>query len=160
MLEDVIEANLEEKSPSTKSEIFPLDMKPAEGDTNVAKEEGQEEKVPEVSFLKVLHLNLTEWPYMVVGIFCAIINGGMQPAFAVIFSKIVAVSLLGDCCPSPALPHHAVVPCHSRKPTLSAVSQSSCSGESPSEHNCSVFHGFSELQSSGHEVLLYRIGIQ
>uniref|UniRef100_A0A3B3R1Z2 ATP-binding cassette, sub-family B (MDR/TAP), member 4 n=1 Tax=Paramormyrops kingsleyae TaxID=1676925 RepID=A0A3B3R1Z2_9TELE len=90
-LEDVIEASLDEKSPSTKSEIFPLKMKPAEGDADVAKEEGQEEKVPEVSFLKVLHLNLTEWPYMVVGIFCAIINGGMQPAFAVIFSKIIAV---------------------------------------------------------------------
>ncbi|XP_048881500.1 ATP-binding cassette, sub-family B (MDR/TAP), member 4 [Brienomyrus brachyistius] len=90
-LEDVIEANLDEKSPSTMSEIFPLEMKAAEGDTDVAKEEGQEEKVPEVSFLKVLHLNLPEWPYMVVGIFCAIINGGIQPAFAVIFSKIIAV---------------------------------------------------------------------
>uniref|UniRef100_A0AAR2JHI7 ATP-binding cassette, sub-family B (MDR/TAP), member 4 n=1 Tax=Pygocentrus nattereri TaxID=42514 RepID=A0AAR2JHI7_PYGNA len=51
----------------------------------------QEEKVPEVSFFTVLRLNKTEWPYMVVGVFCAIINGGIQPAFAVIFSKMVAV---------------------------------------------------------------------
>lgn len=44
-----------------------------------------------MSFFKVLSLNKAEWPYMVVGIFCAIINGGLQPAFAIIFSKIVAV---------------------------------------------------------------------
>ncbi|KAL4617085.1 multidrug resistance protein 1-like, partial [Arapaima gigas] len=51
----------------------------------------QGDKPPPVSFLKVLRLNLPEWPYMVVGIFCAIINGAIQPAFAVVFSKIIAV---------------------------------------------------------------------
>uniref|UniRef100_A0A4W4EAF4 ATP-binding cassette, sub-family B (MDR/TAP), member 4 n=1 Tax=Electrophorus electricus TaxID=8005 RepID=A0A4W4EAF4_ELEEL len=51
----------------------------------------QEEKVPDVSFLTVLGLNKKEWPYMVVGVFCATINGGLQPAFAIIFSKIIAV---------------------------------------------------------------------
>uniref|UniRef100_A0A8B9KG27 ATP-binding cassette sub-family B member 5 n=1 Tax=Astyanax mexicanus TaxID=7994 RepID=A0A8B9KG27_ASTMX len=49
------------------------------------------EKVPDVSFFTVLGLNKTEWPYMVLGVFCAIINGGMQPAFAIIFSKIISV---------------------------------------------------------------------
>ncbi|KAL2084174.1 hypothetical protein ACEWY4_019692 [Coilia grayii] len=58
--------------------------------------EAEEEKVPEVSFLEVLKWNLPEWPYMVVGILCAIINGGMQPAFAVILSKIVAVFVEQD----------------------------------------------------------------
>uniref|UniRef100_A0A8C2FUA8 ATP-binding cassette sub-family B member 5 n=1 Tax=Cyprinus carpio TaxID=7962 RepID=A0A8C2FUA8_CYPCA len=38
-----------------------------------------------------LKLNQPEWPYMVVGVLCATINGGLQPAFAVIFSKIIAV---------------------------------------------------------------------
>ncbi|XP_071385297.1 ATP-dependent translocase ABCB1 [Centroberyx affinis] len=51
----------------------------------------EDEKVPPVSFLKVLRLNLPEWPYIVVGIICATINGAMQPAFAIIFSKIIAV---------------------------------------------------------------------
>uniref|UniRef100_A0A8B9KRL6 ABC-type xenobiotic transporter n=1 Tax=Astyanax mexicanus TaxID=7994 RepID=A0A8B9KRL6_ASTMX len=46
---------------------------------------------PDVSFFTVLGLNKTEWPYMVLGVFCAIINGGMQPAFAIIFSKIISV---------------------------------------------------------------------
>ncbi|XP_067457616.1 ATP-binding cassette, sub-family B (MDR/TAP), member 4 [Thunnus thynnus] len=51
----------------------------------------EDENVPPVSFLKVMRLNLSEWPYMALGTFCAIINGMMQPLFAVIFSKIIAV---------------------------------------------------------------------
>lgn len=59
---------------------------------DVQDEEKQEnEKVPSVSFLTVLKLNKPEWPYIMVGVFCAVINGAMQPAFAVIFSKIIAV---------------------------------------------------------------------
>ncbi|XP_048117280.1 ATP-binding cassette, sub-family B (MDR/TAP), member 4 isoform X1 [Alosa alosa] len=53
--------------------------------------EQAEEKVPEMSFFQILKWNSPEWPYMVVGVCCAIINGGLQPAFAVIFSKIIAV---------------------------------------------------------------------
>lgn len=49
------------------------------------------QKVKNVSFLMVLKLNKPEWLYIVVGVFCAVINGAMQPAFAVIFSKIIAV---------------------------------------------------------------------
>uniref|UniRef100_A0A8C6BJM6 ATP binding cassette subfamily B member 1 n=1 Tax=Monodon monoceros TaxID=40151 RepID=A0A8C6BJM6_MONMO len=52
----------------------------------------QDENVPPVSFWRILKLNITEWPYFVVGIFCAIINGGLQPAFSVIFSRIVGVN--------------------------------------------------------------------
>lgn len=48
--------------------------------------------MPPVSFWRILKLNSTEWPYFVVGTLCAIINGGLQPAFAVIFSKVVGVS--------------------------------------------------------------------
>ncbi|KAM5255814.1 ATP-dependent translocase ABCB1-like [Ctenodactylus gundi] len=56
----------------------------------------EDEAVPPVSFWRILKLNLTEWPYFVVGVFCAIINGGLQPAFAVIFSKIVGVFTRND----------------------------------------------------------------
>uniref|UniRef100_A0A7N4V4N2 ATP binding cassette subfamily B member 1 n=1 Tax=Sarcophilus harrisii TaxID=9305 RepID=A0A7N4V4N2_SARHA len=42
-----------------------------------------DENVPQVSFLRILKMNKTEWPYFVVGIFCAIINGGLQPAFSI-----------------------------------------------------------------------------
>uniref|UniRef100_A0A8C5AE39 ATP-binding cassette, sub-family B (MDR/TAP), member 4 n=1 Tax=Gadus morhua TaxID=8049 RepID=A0A8C5AE39_GADMO len=51
----------------------------------------EDEDVPPVSFLKVLRLNLPEWPYIVVGLICATINGAIQPLFAILFSKIVAV---------------------------------------------------------------------
>uniref|UniRef100_A0A4X2M929 P-type phospholipid transporter n=1 Tax=Vombatus ursinus TaxID=29139 RepID=A0A4X2M929_VOMUR len=46
--------------------------------------------VPPVSFLKVLKLNKTEWPYFVVGTLCAIVNGALQPAFSIIFSEMLA----------------------------------------------------------------------
>uniref|UniRef100_A0A2I2YEP9 P-type phospholipid transporter n=1 Tax=Gorilla gorilla gorilla TaxID=9595 RepID=A0A2I2YEP9_GORGO len=57
---------------------------------------GLEANVAPVSFLKVLKLNKTEWPYFVVGTVCAIANGGLQPAFSVIFSEIIAIFGPGD----------------------------------------------------------------
>uniref|UniRef100_A0A7N5K2F0 P-type phospholipid transporter n=1 Tax=Ailuropoda melanoleuca TaxID=9646 RepID=A0A7N5K2F0_AILME len=55
-----------------------------------------DEDVPSVSFLKVLKLNKTEWPYFVVGTVCAIANGALQPAFSIIFSEMIAVFGPGD----------------------------------------------------------------
>ncbi|XP_014447168.2 phosphatidylcholine translocator ABCB4 isoform X4 [Tupaia chinensis] len=52
--------------------------------------------VPPVSFLKVLKLNKTEWPYFVVGTVCAIANGALQPAFSIIFSEMIAIFGPGD----------------------------------------------------------------
>ncbi|KFO56227.1 Multidrug resistance protein 1, partial [Corvus brachyrhynchos] len=51
----------------------------------------EEKTSPVTSFLKIMKLNKTEWPYFVAGTLCAIINGGLQPAFAVIFSKIIGI---------------------------------------------------------------------
>uniref|UniRef100_A0A7N8X5Y4 ATP-binding cassette, sub-family B (MDR/TAP), member 4 n=1 Tax=Mastacembelus armatus TaxID=205130 RepID=A0A7N8X5Y4_9TELE len=51
----------------------------------------QEEHVPLMPFFKIMHLNVPEWPYIVLGTICAIINGVMQPVFAIIFSKIITV---------------------------------------------------------------------
>lgn len=56
----------------------------------------EDENVPPVSFLKVFRLNSTEWPYILVGTICAVINGAMQPLFAVIFSKIITVFVEPD----------------------------------------------------------------
>ncbi|XP_060052280.1 ATP-dependent translocase ABCB1 isoform X2 [Erinaceus europaeus] len=60
-------------------------------DTKLSTPEDLDKNVPPVSFWRILKLNITEWPYFVVGIFSAIINGGMQPAFSVIFSRIIGV---------------------------------------------------------------------
>ncbi|XP_074509784.1 ATP-dependent translocase ABCB1 isoform X1 [Sebastes fasciatus] len=68
----------------------------SEGDKEVKekfKDDGieEDENVPPVSLLSVMRLNISEWPYILVGTICAIINGAMQPLFAIIFSKIINV---------------------------------------------------------------------
>ncbi|KAG7282167.1 hypothetical protein CRUP_034914 [Coryphaenoides rupestris] len=63
---------------------------------NKEKMEETEEDAPPVSFFKVLRLNLPEWPYIVVGLICATINGAIQPLFAILFAKIVAVFAASD----------------------------------------------------------------
>lgn len=51
----------------------------------------QDEKVPPVSFFKVMRFNISEWPYILVGTICAVINGAMQPVFSIIFTEIIVV---------------------------------------------------------------------
>ena len=53
----------------------------------------QDESVPPVSFWRILKLNITEWPYFVVGVFCAIVNGGLEPALSVTLSRMIGVSV-------------------------------------------------------------------
>uniref|UniRef100_A0A8C0HS18 MDR1 protein n=1 Tax=Buteo japonicus TaxID=224669 RepID=A0A8C0HS18_9AVES len=48
-------------------------------------------ELPPASFLKIMKLNKTEWPYFVAGTVCAIINGALQPAFSIIFSEIIGI---------------------------------------------------------------------
>ncbi|KAM9304344.1 ATP-dependent translocase ABCB1-like [Morus bassanus] len=55
------------------------------------KSSSPDEELPPAPFLKIMKLNKTEWPYFVAGTLCAIINGGLQPAFAIIFSEIIGV---------------------------------------------------------------------
>uniref|UniRef100_A0A8D0HHX3 ATP binding cassette subfamily B member 4 n=1 Tax=Sphenodon punctatus TaxID=8508 RepID=A0A8D0HHX3_SPHPU len=55
-----------------------------------------DENVPPVSFLKVMKLNKSEWPYFVIGTFCAIVNGVLQPAFSIIFSEIIGIFAITD----------------------------------------------------------------
>ncbi|XP_040591761.1 ATP-dependent translocase ABCB1 isoform X2 [Mesocricetus auratus] len=64
---------------------------PHDQDRKLSTKEALDEDVPPVSFWQILKLNSSEWPYFVVGIFCAIINGGLQPAFSIIFSKVIGV---------------------------------------------------------------------
>ncbi|XP_072010354.1 ATP-dependent translocase ABCB1 isoform X3 [Engystomops pustulosus] len=67
--------------------------KSAADEKEIENDKGEEvvEQVPPVSFFKIMRLNKPEWPYFVVGIICALINGATQPAFAIIFSKIIGV---------------------------------------------------------------------
>ncbi|XP_072507688.1 ATP-dependent translocase ABCB1 isoform X2 [Notamacropus eugenii] len=73
---------------STRSSL----KKPLISEKNVpGKEEKPDENVPPVSFFKILKMNKTEWPYFVVGTICALINGALQPAFSIIFSRIIGI---------------------------------------------------------------------
>ncbi|XP_074196785.1 ATP-dependent translocase ABCB1 isoform X2 [Rhinolophus sinicus] len=105
------EIEFENVTGETKSEIDALEMSPKDSESSLIRRKstckstpatpGQERKlstkealdenIPPVSFWRILKMNATEWPYFVVGVFCAIINGGLQPAFSVIFSKIIGV---------------------------------------------------------------------
>ncbi|XP_062900203.1 ATP-binding cassette, sub-family B (MDR/TAP), member 4 [Mobula hypostoma] len=51
----------------------------------------QDEDVPSASFFRILKMNKKEWPLLLIGTFCATINGVIQPVFAIIFSQIIAV---------------------------------------------------------------------
>ncbi|KAM9200099.1 ATP-dependent translocase ABCB1-like isoform 1-T1 [Mergus octosetaceus] len=66
--------------------------RPGEKNDDVDKKNNSpDEELPPASFLKIMRLNKTEWPYFVAGTICAIINGALQPAFAVIFSEIIGI---------------------------------------------------------------------
>ncbi|XP_008297780.1 ATP-dependent translocase ABCB1 [Stegastes partitus] len=103
--EDEYEVSANEKSPlvKTSSESALRRRKSTRGSSFAASEGEKEEKekltektdededVPPVSFLKVMALNSSEWLFILVGTICAIINGVIQPLFAVLFSRIVTV---------------------------------------------------------------------
>ncbi|GAB0184714.1 ATP-dependent translocase ABCB1 [Grus japonensis] len=61
----------------------------AQNDDPNEKTSSPNEELPPASFLKIMKLNKTEWPYFVAGTLCAIINGALQPGFAIIFSEII-----------------------------------------------------------------------
>nr|XP_048289551.1 multidrug resistance protein 2 isoform X3 [Myodes glareolus] len=69
---------------------------PQDRERRVSVKEAQDEDVPLVSFWRILKLNITEWPYLVVGVFCAVISGCMQPMFAIVFSRIIGVFTRDD----------------------------------------------------------------
>ncbi|XP_010180454.1 PREDICTED: multidrug resistance protein 1-like [Mesitornis unicolor] len=53
------------------------------------KKELKEENLPAVPYSRILALNKPEWLYVLLGVIAAAISGGVHPAFAVIFGKII-----------------------------------------------------------------------
>ncbi|NWW55276.1 MDR1 protein, partial [Pedionomus torquatus] len=51
--------------------------------------EFHEEHLPAVPYSRILALNKPEWLYVLVGVIAAAVSGGVHPAFAVIFGKII-----------------------------------------------------------------------
>ncbi|KAM9807166.1 ATP-dependent translocase ABCB1-like [Syngnathus typhle] len=97
-----------EKSPITKTitDSSPKSKKAPKGFSSSDLEGMKEEKetlldaqnkseedgnVPSVSLFQILRFNLPEWPYILMGLIFAAINGLLHPLFAVILSKFIAV---------------------------------------------------------------------
>uniref|UniRef100_A0A803XPJ8 ABC-type xenobiotic transporter n=1 Tax=Meleagris gallopavo TaxID=9103 RepID=A0A803XPJ8_MELGA len=53
------------------------------------KKELEEENLPAVPYSRILALNKPEWLYVLLGVIAAAVSGGVHPAFAVIFGKII-----------------------------------------------------------------------
>lgn len=56
-----------------------------------SKKEDEKEDLPKAPFSRLMKMNAPEWKYIFLGCIAALINGGVQPSFAVIFSKIIGV---------------------------------------------------------------------
>ncbi|EDL84316.1 rCG41101 [Rattus norvegicus] len=79
------------KSPLIRRSIRRSIHRRQDQERRLSSKEDVDEDVPMVSFWQILKLNISEWPYLVVGVLCAVINGCIQPVFAIVFSKIVGV---------------------------------------------------------------------
>uniref|UniRef100_A0A8C2IZ12 ABC-type xenobiotic transporter n=1 Tax=Cyprinus carpio TaxID=7962 RepID=A0A8C2IZ12_CYPCA len=56
----------------------------------------EKENVSEIPFTKILALNKPEWPYLLVGTLASLVGGAVYPCVAILFAKIVGVSVLFD----------------------------------------------------------------
>ncbi|XP_061918788.1 ATP-dependent translocase ABCB1-like isoform X1 [Entelurus aequoreus] len=72
-------ANSEEKKEENEKLVDPKDTPE------------QDENAPPVSFLEVMRLNLHEWPYILLGLISACINGIILPLYSIIMAKFIAV---------------------------------------------------------------------
>uniref|UniRef100_A0A8C2J183 ABC-type xenobiotic transporter n=1 Tax=Cyprinus carpio TaxID=7962 RepID=A0A8C2J183_CYPCA len=58
------------------------------------KSKKDKKNVSEIPFTKILALNKPEWPYLLVGTLASLVGGAVYPCVAILFAKIVGVSVL------------------------------------------------------------------
>ncbi|CAD5117028.1 DgyrCDS5857 [Dimorphilus gyrociliatus] len=63
---------------------------------SAAPEEAKKADVPEVALSRVYKLNAPEWVWILCGCFAALVNGAVQPCFAVLFAEILGVFAIKD----------------------------------------------------------------
>lgn len=54
-------------------------------------EEEEEEKVPTVPLSRIMKMNATEWPYILLGCVGAAIQGTVTPLYAIVFGDVFGV---------------------------------------------------------------------
>ena len=50
-----------------------------------------EEDLPEVDAMRVIKMNLPEWPYILLGLLGSIVMGGAMPVYAILFGEVLGV---------------------------------------------------------------------
>uniref|UniRef100_A0A4W5MYY3 ABC-type xenobiotic transporter n=1 Tax=Hucho hucho TaxID=62062 RepID=A0A4W5MYY3_9TELE len=77
-----------------------VEMKPTKKKSKKSKKDKKKEEKPEeapdVPFTRILALNKPEWPYMLVGTLSSLVGGAVYPCVAIIFAKIIGVSVSQD----------------------------------------------------------------
>ncbi|OCT75760.1 ATP-binding cassette sub-family B member 5 isoform X1 [Xenopus laevis] len=56
----------------------------------------KEKDLPNVSFLQIMKLNRSEWPYILLGIIAAGVNGAVYPSFSIFYARVIAVFASND----------------------------------------------------------------
>ncbi|XP_063777828.1 ATP-binding cassette sub-family B member 5-like isoform X2 [Pseudophryne corroboree] len=54
-------------------------------------EDADKEKLPKISFFRLLKLNKSEWPYIMFGTLAAILNGAAHPGFNILYTKTIVI---------------------------------------------------------------------
>nr|QUF59435.1 ATP-binding cassette transporter Abcb1-2 [Brachionus angularis] len=60
------------------------------------KDQDNKSKLPEPSLKRIFLLNKPEWLYIFIGCIASLVSGGVQPAFSIVFSKVIAVFQICD----------------------------------------------------------------
>ncbi|XP_077124833.1 ATP-binding cassette sub-family B member 5-like isoform X1 [Ranitomeya variabilis] len=66
------------------------------GEEEDSEAETEEKKLPNISFFRILRLNKSEWPYIMLGTLAALINGIGHPAFSILFAKVITIFETND----------------------------------------------------------------
>ncbi|XP_078466381.1 ATP-dependent translocase ABCB1-like isoform X1 [Lampetra planeri] len=83
-------------SPDDGEGIEELTVAARDGNGEEEQKEDEDEKKAArgISFLQMLRLNAPEWPYILLGIMVAAVNGAIQPVFAIIFAELIGTFTL------------------------------------------------------------------
>lgn len=100
---DSLRASLRQRSRSQLSNLIPEASVPT-GDISISRPdnyknaflEEDDELVEPASAARILKYNTPEWPYMLFGTIAAAINGGINPAYSLLFSQILATFSVQD----------------------------------------------------------------
>ncbi|KAM4688621.1 ATP-binding cassette sub-family B member 5-like [Discoglossus pictus] len=92
---EILENGLHQKPPlvsrmNSKTSVISSKMS-EEGEEEEMTTDLEKTNLPDISFFKLLKLNKSEWPYILLGTLAATVNGGVHPTFCIFFAKIISI---------------------------------------------------------------------